>query len=114
MDRGFDVNLRSAPQMLEYAAIVQRIAADAPASILDWGCGLGKVSDMLLTAGLNVTSFDYRPDAPQTLSWRSSAIRTWSPTSRPILASCHTTTTHFTPSSAAASSSTFRPRCEPR
>jgi 2-polyprenyl-3-methyl-5-hydroxy-6-metoxy-1,4-benzoquinol methylase len=64
MDRGVDVNLRSAPQMLEYAAIVRRIAADAPASILDWGCGLGQVSDMLVAAGLNVSSFDYRPDAP--------------------------------------------------
>jgi 2-polyprenyl-3-methyl-5-hydroxy-6-metoxy-1,4-benzoquinol methylase len=64
MDRGVDVNLRSAPQMLEYAAIVERIAADQPSSILDWGCGLGQVSDLLLRAGLNVTSFDYRPDAP--------------------------------------------------
>jgi 2-polyprenyl-3-methyl-5-hydroxy-6-metoxy-1,4-benzoquinol methylase len=64
MDRGVDVNLRSAPQMLEYAAIVARIAADAPATILDWGCGLGQVSDMLVAAGLDVSSFDYRPDAP--------------------------------------------------
>jgi SAM-dependent methyltransferase len=64
MDRGIDVNLRSAPQMLEYGAIVDRIAADAPGAILDWGCGLGQVSDMLLRAGLDVTSFDYRPDAP--------------------------------------------------
>jgi ubiquinone/menaquinone biosynthesis C-methylase UbiE len=64
MDRGIDVNLRSAPQMLEYSAIVARIAADAPGAILDWGCGLGQVSDMLLRAGLDVTSFDYRPDGP--------------------------------------------------
>ena len=64
MDRGVDVNLRSAPQMREYEAIVARIAADAPASILDWGCGLGQVSDLLLAAGLNVSSFDYRADAP--------------------------------------------------
>ena len=68
MDRGVDVNLRSAPQMLEYAAIVERIAADAPASILDWGCGLGQVSDMLIAAGLDVTSFDYRPDAPDAVA----------------------------------------------
>jgi len=62
--RGDDVNLRSAPQVREYRAMVQRIAADAPASILDWGCGLGQVSAMLLSAGLNVSSFDYRgPDA---------------------------------------------------
>jgi SAM-dependent methyltransferase len=63
MDRGIDVNLRSAPQMLEYVAIVERIAADAPSSILDWGCGLGLMSDLLQRAGLSVTSFDYREDA---------------------------------------------------
>jgi ubiquinone/menaquinone biosynthesis C-methylase UbiE len=65
--RGDDVNLRSAPQLREYHAMVERIAADAPASILDWGCGLGQVSALLLDAGLNVSSFDYRgegsPDA---------------------------------------------------
>ncbi len=71
MDRGIDVNLRSAPQLLEYTAIAERIAADAPATILDWGCGLGQVSDLLARAGLNATSFDYRgddsPDAEQPL-----------------------------------------------
>lgn len=46
--------------MQEYHAIVARIAADAPRSILDWGCGLGQVSALLLEAGLNVSSFDYR------------------------------------------------------
>jgi len=60
MDRGVDVNLRSAPQMLEYRAIVERIAADAPGTILDWGCGFGQVSDLLQAAGLHVSSFDYR------------------------------------------------------
>ena len=60
--RGYDVNLRSAPQLLEYDAIVRRIAADAPGSILDWGCGHGQVSALLLDAGLNVSSFDYRGD----------------------------------------------------
>jgi SAM-dependent methyltransferase len=64
MARGVDVNLRSAPQMLEYVSIVERIAADRPASILDWGCGLGQVSELLLRAGLDVTSFDYREDGP--------------------------------------------------
>jgi ubiquinone/menaquinone biosynthesis C-methylase UbiE len=60
--RGYDVNLRSAPQMREYDAIVARIAADAPGSILDWGCGHGQVSALLLDAGVNVSSFDYRGD----------------------------------------------------
>lgn len=48
--------------MLEYLAIVERIAADAPASVLDWGCGFGQLSHLLKQAGLNVTSFDYRGD----------------------------------------------------
>lgn len=60
--RGDDVNLRSAPQMREYEAIVARIASDAPASLLDWGCGLGQVSDLLQRAGLSLTSFDFRGD----------------------------------------------------
>lgn len=67
MDRSIDVNLRSAPQMLEYDAIVQRIAGDRPATVLDWGCGLGQVSDLLRRAGLDVSSFDHRPDAPGAL-----------------------------------------------
>jgi 2-polyprenyl-3-methyl-5-hydroxy-6-metoxy-1,4-benzoquinol methylase len=62
MARGSDVHLRSAPQMLEYRAIVARIARDAPRSMLDWGCGMGQVSDLLMQAGLNVASFDYRGD----------------------------------------------------
>jgi len=57
--------------MLEYLAIVRRIVADAPDSILDWGCGFGQISDLLARGGLNVTSFDYRgddaPDAVVTL-----------------------------------------------
>lgn len=63
--RGDDVGLRSAPQMREYHAMVARIAADAPTSILDWGCGLGQVSALLLAAGLKVSSFDHRgEDSP--------------------------------------------------
>jgi SAM-dependent methyltransferase len=64
MARGVDVNLRSAPQMLEYVSIVDRIVADAPRSILDWGCGLGQISDLLQRAGVDVTSFDYRDEGP--------------------------------------------------
>ena len=60
--RGHDVNLRSAPQMLEYEAIVARIAGDRPGRILDWGCGWGQVTDLLVRAGLEVESFDYRGD----------------------------------------------------
>jgi SAM-dependent methyltransferase len=63
--RGTDVNLRSGPQMLEYRAIAERIAADGVARILDWGCGYGQVSDLLVRQGIEVTSFDYRPDAEE-------------------------------------------------
>ena len=68
--RGNDVNLRSAPQVLEYEAIVDRIAADrSNPRILDWGCGWGQVSDMLRRAGLSVDSYDYRgPGAPDALA----------------------------------------------
>jgi ubiquinone/menaquinone biosynthesis C-methylase UbiE len=48
--------------MLEYEAIVARIAADRPGRILDWGCGWGQVTDLLTRAGLEVESFDYRGD----------------------------------------------------
>lgn len=65
--RGYDVNLRSGPQMREYEAIARRIGADAPSRILDWGCGYGQVSDLLSRAGLDVTAFDYRPDAEEGL-----------------------------------------------
>lgn len=57
--RGLAINLRS-PQMLEYAAIADRIAADSPGNILDWGCGWGQVSHLLKERGVQVTSFDYR------------------------------------------------------
>ena len=67
--RGDDVNLRSAPQMLEYEAIVARIVSDRPGRILDWGCGWGQVSDMLQRGGLTVDSFDYGgPHAPDAMT----------------------------------------------
>jgi SAM-dependent methyltransferase len=65
--RGIDVHLRAETQRREYQAIVNRIAADAPACVLDWGCGYGQISDMLRRQGLDVASFEYRgseaPDA---------------------------------------------------
>jgi ubiquinone/menaquinone biosynthesis C-methylase UbiE len=48
--------------MLEYAAIVARIAADRPGRMLDWGCGWGQVTNLLARAGLEVEAFDYRGD----------------------------------------------------
>jgi len=58
-----DINLESAPQLLEYAAAADRIAADGPRSVLDWGCGLGQMTRLLTDRGLEVTAFDYRIDA---------------------------------------------------
>jgi 2-polyprenyl-3-methyl-5-hydroxy-6-metoxy-1,4-benzoquinol methylase len=66
--RGVYVNLASAPQMVEYERIADRIAADRPGPILDWGCGAGQITSLLRERGLDVTAFDYRPDveAPTT------------------------------------------------
>jgi len=61
--RGTDVNLRSAPQLAEYRAIADRLAADHPDCVLDWGCGWGQVSALLHERGLDVASFDFRPEA---------------------------------------------------
>jgi ubiquinone/menaquinone biosynthesis C-methylase UbiE len=60
--RGFDINVRSGPQSREYLAIADRIAADRPGRILDWGCGWGQVTNLLIDRGLEVEAFDYDPD----------------------------------------------------
>jgi len=62
--RGTDVNLRSGPQRREYLAIADRIAADAPGRVLDWGCGWGQMTELLKGRGLEVEAFDFRPEAP--------------------------------------------------
>jgi len=58
--RPIDVNIRSGPQMLEYVAIAERIAAERPGRVLDWGCGHGQVSDLMRRRGVDVVGFDYR------------------------------------------------------
>ena len=60
--RGTDVNLRSGPQMREYAAMADRIAADGHGRLLDWGCGWGQVTALLRERGVDVHAFDYRPE----------------------------------------------------
>jgi ubiquinone/menaquinone biosynthesis C-methylase UbiE len=61
-----DVNIRSEAQMREYRAIADRIAADRPGGILDWGCGWGQVTKLLLERNLDVTAFDSDPRLEQT------------------------------------------------
>jgi ubiquinone/menaquinone biosynthesis C-methylase UbiE len=52
--------LIAAPQVIEYEAIADRIAADGPGRLLDWGCGWGQVSNMLIERGVDTTSFEFR------------------------------------------------------
>ena len=60
--RSSDLNLRSEPQMREYLAIAESIAADRPKRVLDWGCGWGQVTMMMRERGLEVVPYEYRPD----------------------------------------------------
>jgi 2-polyprenyl-3-methyl-5-hydroxy-6-metoxy-1,4-benzoquinol methylase len=64
-DRGGDVHLQAGLQMREYLAAADRIAADRPAAILDWGCGFGQLSHLLKARGLDVTSLEYDPEATE-------------------------------------------------
>jgi len=59
-----DVNIRAAAQLREYSAVVERIAADRPAKVLDWGCGWGQISHALKERGIEVVSTDYDPENP--------------------------------------------------
>ena len=61
--RDGDVNLRSGPQMREYEALADRIAAGDPGLVLDWGCGWGQVTKLLLDRQVRTEAFEYRSDA---------------------------------------------------
>jgi SAM-dependent methyltransferase len=63
--RGIDINLRSGPQMREYEALASRIAAERPGRLLDWGCGWGQVTALLVALDVDAHPFDYRPDEPE-------------------------------------------------
>jgi cyclopropane fatty-acyl-phospholipid synthase-like methyltransferase len=59
-----DVNIRAAAQLREYRSVIDRIAADRPEKVLDWGCGWGYISHGLKARGLEVVSTDYEPEEP--------------------------------------------------
>ena len=57
--------LNATLQLREFAEMVTRISRDAPKITLDWGCGYGQISNMLIEAGLRIESFEYiGSDAP--------------------------------------------------
>jgi 2-polyprenyl-3-methyl-5-hydroxy-6-metoxy-1,4-benzoquinol methylase len=56
---GSPINLRSAPQMAEYRAAADRIAAAGHREVLDWGCGFGQLSELLRERGVAIASMDY-------------------------------------------------------
>lgn len=62
LDRPIDVHLAAAPQLLEYDRIAERVAADAPGTVLDWGAGYGQMTRRLHARGIDVTAYDYRED----------------------------------------------------
>jgi ubiquinone/menaquinone biosynthesis C-methylase UbiE len=53
--------------MLEYETIAERIAGEQPGRVLDWGCGHGQVTDLLLRRGVEVVAFDYRDGSDSTV-----------------------------------------------
>jgi SAM-dependent methyltransferase len=57
-----DAHLRSGPQMLQYHALADDLAARRPGRVLDWGCGYGQVTALLRDRGIDVVPFDYRED----------------------------------------------------
>lgn len=62
--RSPDVHIRAAVQMREYEAITSRVARESLEPILDWGCGQGQVTSLLRKDAVDVTAFEWSPDAP--------------------------------------------------
>jgi SAM-dependent methyltransferase len=68
------VQVEAATQHHEYVAIADRIARDPAETVLDWGSGVGQVSDLLRRRGLAVSSFEYRPELEAPSEERSPLI----------------------------------------
>jgi ubiquinone/menaquinone biosynthesis C-methylase UbiE len=50
--------------MREYVAITSRIARESLEPVLDWGCGQGQVTSLLREGAVDVTAYEWSPDAP--------------------------------------------------
>jgi ubiquinone/menaquinone biosynthesis C-methylase UbiE len=61
--RRYDVHLRAAVQMREYMEITSRIARESLEPVLDWGCGQGQITSLLREGEVDVTAFEWSPDA---------------------------------------------------
>lgn len=61
-----DAHLRAPLQMRQYEQLVDGVAASSPGRVLDWGCGFGQITSMLASRGVDVTSYEWREDAPPT------------------------------------------------
>ncbi|WP_372790263.1 methyltransferase domain-containing protein [Paraconexibacter sp.] len=57
----YELNLRSPLTQRSYTELLDLVAAGGHTTVLDWGCGHGQNSDGLHQRGLQVSSFDYRP-----------------------------------------------------
>ena len=63
--RNTSTHVESRPQLAEYDAAANQIAAAGHRDVLDWGCGLGQLSRRLIDRGMKVSSYDYRPGLEQ-------------------------------------------------
>jgi ubiquinone/menaquinone biosynthesis C-methylase UbiE len=50
--------------MREYRAVIDRIAADRPGRLLDWGAGWGLITHELMQRGIEVSATDFDPSQP--------------------------------------------------
>jgi ubiquinone/menaquinone biosynthesis C-methylase UbiE len=61
-----DTHLRAPLQVRQYEQIADQVAEQGHGLVLDWGCGYGQVTSLLAARGVNVSSFEWRSDAPPT------------------------------------------------
>jgi ubiquinone/menaquinone biosynthesis C-methylase UbiE len=64
-ESSLDAHLRSGPQMRQYRELARELARRNVGRVLDWGCGYGQVTELLLEEGVDVVAFDYREELEQ-------------------------------------------------